>query len=162
VLRILGSILEKVSGPSDDEVDKLLKPKSRLLEIAARCEGPEEIAKIEFERLGLRFSIVRFDTLTRGLAYELHRTGQRTLARKAQRLKGLSKSKIETKFLVIHPYVWHQELAQQIIAQAWGRLGEKRKGWVMNAGQSSVKLFGADRQFEELFVKPPDAIYRLV
>lgn len=97
----------------------LLKPKSRLVVIAARCEGPEEIAMIEFERLGLRFSKVRLDNLTGGLAYELHRTGQRILARKARRLNGLSKSKIETKFLITHPYIWHQELAQQIIVQAW-------------------------------------------
>lgn len=43
-----------------------------------------------------------------------------------------------------------------------GKLGEKRKRWVMDENQSSVKRIGTDRQFEKVFVEPPDAIYRLV
>lgn len=123
--------------------------------------GALELVKARVSERKIKLIHRRIPEAARLIAGEIHSRGQKAVARSSTVLKGVPRARKEGEFLVVHNFVWGQELAEQIISQAWGKLGEARKGWVAAEERSRTDQFGVDVEFEALFVRSHPPLYEL-
>lgn len=152
---------ENKAAPWHDEILRGRRNRELFARLRS-CSGFDEFIDEELLRRSVRLDTRTKAFLCRGVASEVHRRGQRyILGRAASNMKSGRRSTTSV-LLAVHEFAWGQELADAILAQAWGRLGRERRFWLGSGERSKTESFGVDSEFERRFVETSSPLYERI
>lgn len=96
------------------------------------------------------------------VAAELHDRGMLVTRKSSSKFAGIRKEVFDRKHIVLHRYVWGQELCERVVSQCWGRIGKERLGWIKSDDRSKTNEFGVDITFLAMFVDCEKPLYERV